>query len=319
MPKESRSGKLLLFVLLLGGISTAVALRQRSQSEINPLSVTANVRSGSGGIPIVSPKDLNHPANESESVWKGLVDASDHRRNRKPMPIPRRPATEIVEEVSSVKFVDTPLRDAFQFLKEQHGVTIWLDEPVLGHSQALLEKQINLSADDVPVSWVLDRILQPLNLDWIAENELIRVTSPAEAAKHVEVRAYDVLDLIAAGFDEETLTGLVENCIHPDSWTPSPDVETGLPRKVPDKIVPRNKEAVPDEPAILAGPGRLRVANGVLIVWQTQRIHAQVVHFLDDLETILDEADEDRRFDPQIITVRHRRSAEVGKRLRLSR
>ena len=55
------------------------------------------------------------------------------------------------------------------------------------------------------------------------------------------------------------------------------------------------------------------------IVWQTQRIHAQVVHFLDDLETILDEADEDRRFDPQIITVRHRRSAEVGKRLRLSR
>ena len=321
---ETHSGRLLLFVLLLGAATTVVVLRRQSPTENGHGLLAWNTRSEEGDSrenPAPKAKDPKSQTTEADSVWKTLVDARDRQRNRKPSLVPRRQASEIVQDESPEQFVDTPLRDALRFLQEQHGLAFWLDEPVLGRQKTLLDKEVNLSAEKVRLDWVLDRLLLPLNLDWIAERDLIRVTSTAEAAKHLEVRAYDVLDLVEAGFDEEMLTGLIEGCVHPESWSPSPDEETGLPRKATAKVGPQDKKEkeADAEPPPPVGRGRTRVANGVLVVWQTQRIHAQVVLFLDDLETILDDAEEDRRFDPHIVTIRHRRPAKSSRRLLLPR
>lgn len=305
MPVKFRSAGILLFACLMAVVCLAVPVARELLKEHRP--------SNSAGIANESVESPDSPVVE-DSRSTGISDVQNRKRDRKASLIPKRSVLDALEDEVAVEFAETTLREALQFLQERQGISLWIDEAALAEQKGALERTVNLSAEDKRFDWVLDRLLLSSNLDWLVERNLIRITTAAEANKHLEARAYDVLDLTAAGFDEEILTTLIEGCVDPETWSPSPDPETGLPKHP----LPKGDSGKSTSPSPApTGRGTTRIANGVLVVWQTQRVQAKVVTFLDDLETILDEADEDRRFDPHVVNVSAiRRSGHRHRRLR---
>lgn len=185
---------------------------------------------------------------------------------------PRSPQAQIADELA-VEFVDTPLQEALAALKEQLNVPLWLDEAALKAAKVGLTRPVSLKADAARLDWILDRLLLPLELDWIVERNIVRVTSKTVAAKHLEARVYDVLDLLQSGFDQESLQDALELCLEPETW------------------------------AAEKGPGRTHIHQGLLIVWQTQRVQAEVEQLLEELEVALDNEAEELHGQPRIMAV----------------
>lgn len=298
MSHTNRSVLLVLFVLLLGMLTTLLAL-WRTPSVL-PLGPVRPVRI-QAGVPRPS---------------KTSPDPGSHRRSQTIPVAAVRPEDAVLETVS-IEIVDTPLREVLKTLQTEHGVEVWIDQLSLGGQSKLLDTEISLTARDVTLSWLLDRLLLPLKLDWLTDRRLLRITTQAAAQQHLEPRAYDVLDLIQSGFDDETLVDIVEGCVEPNSWAslqssllalrdagagPDAIVAKGQDHKAPGKKPPENSQPT----ARTGGQGRTRVHEGILIVWQTQRVHAQVELLLDQIEALLDDAEESRRFEDSIVTVKQR-------------
>ena len=163
---------------------------------------------------------------------------------------------------TTVEFLDLPLEDCITFLKEYHNLRIWLNKGVLADEGVALDQPITLNLAGVSLESVLHLLLEPLQLDWVIQDEVLKITTVSWANKHPETRTYDVHNLITAGHKPEELIASITKCIEPASWT--------------------GKEAT-------AG---ISHTGGVLVVRQSQRVHGEILHLLDDLDAIAEMNDE---------------------------
>lgn len=273
------------------------------------------------GTPSASPSPI---VRKQPSISRSQFNRSgaESRRGSKTIQVALTRADDAIVQTVSIEAENMPIREILKSIQEEHGVKIWIDRISLGKLSAALDQEVSLSAAEVPLSNVLDRLLLPAELDWLTDREVLRITSQTVAKQHLEARVYDVLDLVQAGFDEDALLEVLEGCVEPDSW--SPVGGTGLfDRHVPGPDSPKNP-AAPDTapktdqksavsapqampPAIGPKKGEAKLREGVLFVWQTQRVHTQVEQLLDQVEVLLDDADEDRRFNQSVVTVKQKR------------
>lgn len=301
-------------LLGLGVLTTLVAVRQAP------------------GTPSASRSRIVHkPRSLSRLVSKGAVPESRRSSQTKPVALTR--ADDVIVQTVSIEAENLPIREILKSIQEEHGIKVWIDRISLGKLTAALDQEVTLSATEVPLSNVLDRLLLPAELDWLTDREVLRITSQTVAKQHLEARVYDVLDLVQAGFDEDTLLEILEGCVEPDSWAPLGG--TGLfdhhaigpdsPKKptTPDtapKTDPKSAVIAPQSmpPAIGPKKGEAKLREGVLFVWQTQRVHTQVEQLLDQVEVLLDDADEDRRFNQSVVTVKQKRPSSYRNQSRNS-
>ena len=114
--------------------------------------------------------------------------------------------------------VDVPLGDVLRKLRQQIGVEIDADWPALEEIGIGLDTPVTVDLTGRNLQTVLHRLLHPLELTWIIQDDAIWVTTPEEAAARLTTRIYDVVDLYEPDIGIDPLIDLIMATVAPDSW-----------------------------------------------------------------------------------------------------
>ncbi|MFN0056174.1 MAG: hypothetical protein ACKV0T_28840 [Planctomycetales bacterium] len=161
-----------------------------------------------------------------------------------------------LSETVSVNFGELALARVLDQLKSQHKLPLWIDRRGLDDAAVSLDQPVTLVLENVHLETVLNLLLEPLQLEWVVQDEVLKITTLQRAALGAETRTYEIQNLIDAGHTPEELIEAIEKCLAPDSWG--------------DK----------------AHQGAIRHSGGILICRQSQRVQSLVAGLLMELDLL---------------------------------
>ena len=96
-----------------------------------------------------------------------------------------------------MEFVETPLKDALQFLQDQTQVPFYIKGKKLEDAGVTLDQAITCNLKQVRLSTFLDLKLEEFGLVYYDKDGLLVITTPDDAEATLEIRVYDCRDLLA--------------------------------------------------------------------------------------------------------------------------
>ena len=203
------------------------------------------------------------------------------------LPRPTKVEQKILDALAkptTVEFLDLPLEDCITFLALSHEINIWLDKATLADEGVALDQPIMLKLKDGSLRSVLNLILQPRQLTYLVEDDVMKITTRAKADQKMFTRTYPVGDLYLER-------------VKADDKAPT------------DKGAPKDKPAVrragdlenaimnavePDSWEVLSGPGTCTYVekSGSLVIRQSWGAHTKIVDLLRDLREAKGKANE---------------------------
>lgn len=146
-------------------------------------------------IPFPDEPPIIYPAPE---VWKALTE---RRRKWASVDLTRPNAVEeriynSLSKPTEVTFQGTALEDAVRYLKEFHEINIILDRATLIDEGIALDTPVSLDLAGVTFRSVLKLLLEPLQLTYVIEDEVMKITTITKADEALSVRVYPVADLV---------------------------------------------------------------------------------------------------------------------------
>jgi hypothetical protein len=125
-------------------------------------------------------------------------------------------------------FSDTPLRDALEFIAKKGGMQVQIDERALTDLNIASETPVTSNLGGIPLKDALDLLLQPLQLTFVIDDEVLLITSRAEADNLLQVRVYPVGDVLdcesgkqgvnASSCDFDSLIDVITTTVAPTTW-----------------------------------------------------------------------------------------------------
>ena len=113
----------------------------------------------------------------------------------------------------TLEFVETPLGDVFDFLKDYTGVNIVLERAAVEAEGITGDTPVTIHVQSIQLEMALKVLLRQYNLTAIISNDCLTVTSLADAMSQVMPRAYAVGDLIRTPDDGELLVRVVQRIL----------------------------------------------------------------------------------------------------------
>ncbi len=146
-------------------------------------------------VPFPDEPPIVYPAPE---VWKSLTE---RRRKWASVDLMKwNPAEEKIRRAydrpTNVEWQELALEDCITFLAEFHGINIILDKTKLTEEGVALDQPITLKLQGVTLRSVLKLLLEPVQLTYMVENEVMKITTSASAADKLSTRVYPVGDLV---------------------------------------------------------------------------------------------------------------------------
>ena len=114
---------------------------------------------------------------------------------KKPSAMEKRIQDELVSP-TTVEFVDAPLGDVINRLKELHKIEIQLDDKALEEAGVNTDTPVNKTLSGVTLRSALKLILQSVGLTYTIDNEVLLITSPEGATSKLVTKVYPVADLV---------------------------------------------------------------------------------------------------------------------------
>jgi len=148
-------------------------------------------------------------------------------------------------------------------LKKTQKIEIQLDTKALEEVGVGTDKPVTIKLKNVTLRSALRHILRPLDLVYTIQDEVLLITTPEVIESNLIVEIYPVRDLIQYKDDrgrwqEEAteLAELIQEFVQPNTW---------------DRV---------------GGPGSIPDYDGLLVVSQTQEIHAEIAELLAKLRML---------------------------------
>jgi uncharacterized membrane protein YgcG len=146
-------------------------------------------------VPFPDEPPILYPAPE---VWKALTE---RRQKWASVDLMRYNKTEekirrALSQPTTVEFLDLPLEDAITFLKEYHNINIYIDKATLADEGVALDQPVTLKLAGVTLRSVLKLLLEPVQLTYVIEDEVMKITTSAKAGEKLQTRVYPVGDLV---------------------------------------------------------------------------------------------------------------------------
>jgi hypothetical protein len=171
-----------------------------------------------------------------------------------------------LDEQTEMEFIDTPLHDVLEFLKVKHELEIQIDRKALEEAAIATDTPITRRIKGISLRSALKLMLRDSDLCYIVRDEVLLITSREYAATMLDVRVYQVCDLVDAESEEEAkadyekLTDVIQAIVSPQFWS-----ETG-------------------------GPGMIRSlpTARVLAIAATDEVHEQIEGLLSTLRMARD-------------------------------
>jgi hypothetical protein len=97
----------------------------------------------------------------------------------------------------TIEFVEMPLTEAVQYLRDQTGVQFVVKTKKLEEAGVSPDKALTMNLQQVRLATLLDLLLDELELTYVEKDELLIVTTPEDAEATLLIRVYDCRDLLA--------------------------------------------------------------------------------------------------------------------------
>ncbi len=175
---------------------------------------------------------------------------------------------EALDSSTQLDFLDAPLRDVVDFLKDYHQIEIQIDRPSLDDVGLTPDEQITKSLRGLRLRSALQLVLRDLDLTYVIRDEVLLITTPEVADALVETRVYNLHRL--PNFDCEALVEVIRKAIRPETWRTD-----ASPDETPTTTAETSK------PARLA---TIQALPGCLVITQTQHAHEEIADLLSQLE-----------------------------------
>ena len=133
-----------------------------------------------------------------------------------------------LEADASVDFLEAPLADVAQYIRDTHQIPVIIDKRALDDVGLGGDTPVTISLKGASLRAALRLMLKELDLTYVVRDEVLKITTPEEAEDEQEVRLYPVADLAHDGqppliADDvpsryDMLMTLIQTAIAPDAW-----------------------------------------------------------------------------------------------------
>ena len=212
------------------------------------------------------------------AVWllaSSAVLSQEKPRDKQPQPPaanePRSGACEAAIEKAlasptQVEFVDTPLQDVIDYLKDYHRIEIQVDTKALNDVGISPTTPITKNLKGISLRSALKVMLHELCLTYVIQDEVLLITTQEEEDCHLTTKVYPVADLVVCRNSKGELW---------DDYDTLIDVITGT---------------LPPTWCDVASSGSISGASlgtaKVLVVSQTQDVHRQIIELLEQIRAV---------------------------------
>jgi len=159
------------------------------------------------------------------------------RRNEKEREIEHRLSLPV-----SLNWTDAPLRQVIDDLRAWQGINIWVDDQALASEAVSLDRPVTFKAEQISLKSALTMLLRGAGLTHVIKDEVLQITTEAQAKGKLETKTFLVADLVIP----------IENF---------GDVHNGMPAVMPGQRV-RNNHGY-DYPSPVTGRASLALGDPV--------------------------------------------------------
>ena len=117
---------------------------------------------------------------------------------------------------TTMEFVETPLQDAVDYLKDFHSIEIQLDEKALEEAAVGSDTPVTGTLRAISLESALNLMLRRLDLTYLVRNGVLLISTPEAVANMIEVRVYDVRDAVPKDEDVEDLAPILLLAVAPN-------------------------------------------------------------------------------------------------------
>ena len=174
--------------------------------------------------------------------------------------LPDAEITEALTRTVDCEFVDTPLKDAIDFVAEHLGYPVFIDEQSLAEVGLGVDETVNLSVKNFQLEHLLTQMLSQLGITHMVIDGNVKITTLEGAESNLQTCIYPVGDLFPSSpASHDAVMALLTSVVEPDSWE---DV---------------------------GGAGTIDSLNSSLVISQNYHVHQQLEHLLDVLRELRDD------------------------------
>ncbi len=148
------------------------------------------------GVPLVDDPPVVYPDPE---VWKLLTERREKYKN---VDLARNNTAEVkivkaLDEMTELDNIqEMPLTDVIDYLKTKHDIEIQLDSKALEEAGVALDTPITRNLKNITLRSALRLMLRELDLTYVIRDEVLLITTTAQAETIMTTKVYPVADLV---------------------------------------------------------------------------------------------------------------------------
>jgi hypothetical protein len=96
----------------------------------------------------------------------------------------------------SLHFNNAPLQEVLKYVADTQGINVNVDETGLTEEAVTSSTPISIAVDGIRLESALNLMLNPLNLGWVIDNEVLNITSRMRKQGELQTKVYPVADLV---------------------------------------------------------------------------------------------------------------------------
>ena len=147
-------------------------------------------------VPFNDLKPIVYP---DATVWRELTASRKERFGSKDMRL-RGPAEKKIDAAlkspTQLEFVDTPLTDVIDYLKDYHQIEIQLDKKAMDEAGIGTDVTVTKNLKGVSLRSAMRLMLHELGLTYLIQDEVLLITTTEAAETKLSTRVYSVADLV---------------------------------------------------------------------------------------------------------------------------
>jgi hypothetical protein len=164
---------------------------------------------------------------------------------------------------TTLEFVEIPLSDVINFIKDRHHIAIVFDDnPLKDATIDPTALPVSINVQDISLHSALNLMLSRFNLTYLLEDDVLKITTKEKADATLTMRIYDIHDLVPLSGDAAAtaLNQLVDILVSTPHWHSGTEHET---------VKSFNSDGL-----------------CVIAVSQTQAVHEEIAQLLADLRRL---------------------------------
>jgi hypothetical protein len=163
-----------------------------------------------------------------------------------------------LDEKTSLKLEEIPLRDFAELLRDRTGLNVLIDNKSLNDVGFADDAPLTGELHEISLRSILNIFLGRHDLTWIIADGALVITTPEEAESRLLTRVHNVKDLVAAAdcdgpecYDTDSLIHVISSTVYPEMW---------------DSV---------------GGPASIEAFRDTLAISQTEAVHQQIAWLLE--------------------------------------